>query len=93
MNVTIMSYFSEYFGTLFFILTILASGGNPLVIGAALALAIFLVGDISGAYFNPAVTVAMFMNGSITTLNMLLYVLIQLIGGASAYFIYRMIHH
>jgi hypothetical protein len=34
----------------------------------------------------------MFMNGSITVVNMLVYILLQLLGGASAYLVYRMMH-
>ena len=40
MRVTATSYFAEYVGTFFFILAIFVSMGNPLVIGAALALVI-----------------------------------------------------
>jgi len=88
MKVTFASYLAEYFGAFFFILTIFASGGNPLVIGAALALVIFLIGSLSGAHVNPAVSVSMFMNGSLQPMELFSYVFAQLLGGVSAYYAY-----
>lgn len=42
------NYFVEFFGTMFFVYIILATG-NPLAIGAALALVVLLTRNISGA--------------------------------------------
>ena len=66
MKVSFISYVAEYIGTFFLILSIFASGGNPLVIGGALAVVVLLVGSISGGHINPAVSLAMYMNGSIS---------------------------
>lgn len=85
------AYVAEYIGTFFFILAIFASGGNPLVIGAALALVIFLIASISGGHVNPAVSLAMFMNGSLKPVDLFSYVFAQLLGGASAYYAYTMV--
>ena len=52
------NYFVEFVGTIFFVYVILATG-NPLAIGAALALAILLASKSSGGHFNPAVSIAM----------------------------------
>lgn len=90
MNITPRSYLAEYVGTFFFILAIFASGGNPLIIGGALALAIFLIADCSGGHVNPAVSLAMYMNGALKGSDLALYVLAQLLGGASAFYAYRM---
>jgi len=89
MKVTFASYLAEYIGTFFFILSIFASGGNPLIIGAALALAIFLVASISGGHVNPAVSLAMYMNGQLKPMDLFSYVFAQLLGGASAYYAYK----
>jgi aquaporin Z len=89
MKVTFASYLAEYFGAFFFILAIFASGGNPLVIGAALALVIFIVASISGGHINPAVSLAMYMNGQIRPTDLFSYVFAQLLGGASAYYAYK----
>ena len=90
MNITPRSYLAEYVGTFFFILAIFASGGNPLIIGGALALVIFLIADCSGGHVNPAVSLAMYMNGALKGSDLALYVLAQLLGGASAFYAYRM---
>ena len=90
MKVTATSYFAEYIGAFFFILTIFASGGNPLIIGSALALVIFLIASISGGHVNPAVSVAMYMKGSLTFVDLLMYIFAQVLGGVSAYVAYNM---
>jgi aquaporin Z len=86
----IIPYLAEYLGAFFFILAIFSSGGNPLVIGGALALVIFLVGSISGGYINPAVSVTMFLNRDISMNKLIGYIVAQVLGGASAYYTYRM---
>jgi aquaporin Z len=90
MIITPLTYLAEYVGTFFFILAIFASGGNPLIIGGALALAIFLIGERSGGHVNPAVSAAMYMNGSLKGTNLALYILAQILGGISAFYVYRM---
>jgi aquaporin Z len=91
MRVTVGSYIAEYIGTFFFILSIFASAGNPIIIGAALALVIFLVGSVSGGMVNPAVSLAMYMNGTINAADLFTYVFLQLLGGASAFYAYKML--
>jgi aquaporin Z len=91
MKVSFASYIAEYVGTFFFILAIFASGGNPLIIGAALALAIFLIASVSGGHVNPAVSLAMYMNGALKPVELFSYVFAQLLGGASAYYAFKMI--
>jgi len=91
MKITFASYVAEYIGAFFFILAIFASAGNPLIIGAALALVIFLVANISGGHVNPAVSLAMYMNGSLKPTDLFSYVFAQLLGGASAYYAYKMV--
>ena len=86
----IIPYLAEYLGAFFFILAIFSSGGNPLVIGGALALVIFLVGSISGGHINPAVSVTMFLNRDISMNKLIGYIVAQVLGGASAYYTYRM---
>ena len=88
-----LSYLAEYLGTFFFVLAIFSSGGNPLIIGGALALVIFLIGGISGGHVNPAVSASMLLNNSISKTKFLGYVVAQLLGGASAYYTYRMAKH
>ena len=51
------AYLAEYLGSFFFILVVLMSGGNPFVIGGALAVTVMLIGGISGGHVNPSVSV------------------------------------
>jgi aquaporin Z len=91
MKPAILPYLAEYLGTFFFILVIFASGGNALAIGAALAAVIYLVSGHSGAHVNPAVSIAMHMNGTLTQGNLLYYIIAQMLGALSAFYAYRTI--
>lgn len=77
----------EFAGTLFF-LSVIISTGNWAAIGAALALVAFLGGGISGGHYNPAVTFMFFVKDQISLRDALAYVVVQLLGGASAFFLY-----
>ena len=79
---------AEFFGTFLLIMSILATG-NALAVGATLALVIFLIGSLSGGHVNPAVSLAMFVNGSMTVAELLGYFAVQLLGGALAVFVYK----
>lgn len=78
-----IKYLVEFLGTLFFLFTILASG-NALVIGLALAIAIFIGGPISGGNFNPAVSVMMTFAGKLSKKDLLPYIVAQVAGGLTA---------
>ena len=83
------AYLAEYLGSFFFIFAILMSGGNAFVIGGALVITVLLVGDISGAHVNPAVSVAQYLRGSLRPSDLLSFVAVQLLGGVSAYYAYH----
>jgi len=85
------AYTAELLGTYFFVLSVIASGGNAIVCGGALALVIILVGGISSAFLNPAVSLAMFIQGSLTVVDLLAYVGAQMLGGLAAVMTYRLI--
>ena len=80
---------AEFLGTLLLVLSVIASGANAWIVGGALALIILLVGTMSGAHVNPAVSLAMFLRGSLTSQELAGYVVVQLLGGASALYIYQ----
>ena len=92
MKVSTLSYFAEYLGSFFFILVIFASGGNALAIGAALAAVIYLIAGHSGAHVNPAVSFAMYHNGTISSVSLLYYIGAQFLGALSAFYAYKAIH-
>tara|TARA_Y100000816_G_C25940955_1_gene490772 strand:- start:484 stop:750 length:267 start_codon:yes stop_codon:yes gene_type:complete len=76
-------YIVEFLGTLFFVF-IIASVGNPLAIGSALAIVIILGGYISGGHFNPAVSVAMAYIGKLNKNDLVPYILSQIAGAMVA---------
>jgi aquaporin Z len=59
---------TEFIGTFFLVMSAgLASGDlTVLIIGATLMVMIFAGGHISGAHYNPAVTLAVFIRGRCT---------------------------
>jgi aquaporin Z len=82
------SYLVEFFGAAFFIYVIFATG-NPLAIGAALALVILVTSSISGGHINPAVTIAMASAGKLPVDEVLPYCLAQILGGLTALQLYK----
>jgi len=79
----INKYVVEFLGTLFFLYVIVATG-NALAIGAALAIAIMIGGNISGGHFNPAVSVMMYAAGKLSRSDLIPYLLVQVAGGLVA---------
>ena len=77
------NYLAEFSGSLFFIYVIISTG-NPLAIGAALALVILMTSNISGGHMNPAVTIVMAALGKISTEEIVPYILAQVFGGLVA---------
>ena len=74
---------AEFFGTALLVYVILATG-NPLAIGAALALIILLIGTISGGHVNPAVSIVMASIGRLPIDDLVPYCLAQIFGGLVA---------
>jgi len=88
-------YFAEFVGTYFLVLTIgcnvlTGSIGAALSVGSILMVMIYSLYSVSGAHFNPAVTVAVKMSGRniLPMRDVLFYILFQLIGGVAAGFTY-----
>lgn len=84
-------YVTELIGTFFLVLTIgctvvPGSAGviPPLAIGAALMVMIFAGGHISGAHYNPAVTLAVFLRGRCSAADVAPYMVCQVVGAAAA---------
>jgi glycerol uptake facilitator-like aquaporin len=61
--------------------TALALLGNTLPTGAILVVLITIFGPISGAHFNPAVTLVFALKRELTRRDALLYIVTQIIGG------------
>ncbi len=84
-------YLTELIGTYFLVLTIgstvipgLPGVIPPLAIGAALMVMVYAGGHISGAHYNPAVTVAVCIRGGIEAKEVVPYWVSQIVGAALA---------
>jgi len=80
---------TEFTGTFFLVLTIgLTVMGQaplaPLAIGAALMVMVYMGGPISGAHYNPAVTLAVLLRGKIGGGEAVRYVIAQMAGALAA---------
>ncbi|MEP6763706.1 MAG: aquaporin [Gemmatimonadaceae bacterium] len=84
-----ITYITEFVGTFFLVLTIglvVASGTAlaPVAIGSALMVMVYMGGHISGAHYNPAVTLAVWMRGKLETKHVAPYMIFQLLGAIVA---------
>ena len=84
-------YLVEFIGTFFLVLAIGMAviepgAGNlaPIAIGFALMVMVYAGGHISGAHYNPAVTLGIWMRGRVNTADVLPYIVSQLIAAALA---------
>lgn len=84
-------YLTEFIGTFFLVATIgftvIAPGAGdmaPLAIGASLMVMIFAGGHVSGAHYNPAVTLAVFLRGRCPAADIIPYWIFQFLGAAAA---------
>ncbi len=88
---------AEFLGTAFLLIGVVGSGimgealaggdtaiallANAIATGCILYVLITVLGPISGAHFNPAVTLAFLLRGEITPVAAALYVVVQIAGG------------
>ena len=88
---------AEFLGTFFLLATVVGSGimaenlaggnvaiallGNTIATGAILVVLILIFGPISGAHFNPAVTLSFVLRKEISTPYALIYIVVQIIAG------------
>lgn len=92
-------YVVELIGAFFLMLTLVLASNNPaialqapLAVGAMYMAMIYAGGHISGAHFNPAVTLAVFMRGKMERQEAGMYVLAQVIGAVIAAAIGTFLH-
>ena len=88
---------SEFIGTLFLVCTVVGSGimaanlsagndgiallGNTIATGAILVVLITLFAPLSGAHFNPVVSLIMALLREISTREAVFYIIVQIVGG------------
>jgi aquaporin Z len=77
------NYITEFIGTFFLVLAI-GLTGNPIAIGGMLMVMVYMGGHISGAHYNPAVSIAMIIRGLLSVKEAIKYILSQLLGAILA---------
>jgi len=82
-------YLVEFIGTFFLVLTVFAAVAKagvmaPVAIGAALMVMVYAGGHISGAHYNPAVSLGLAIRGALSWADFIPYVIAQVAGGALA---------
>lgn len=83
---------TEFLGTLFLTFIVLASRGNWLAIGGALAIGVLLGGRISGgAAYNPAIAIAYFSAGKIAATQLAAYIVAEIAGALAAFQLVKMV--
>ena len=80
---------TEFIGTFFLVLTIgmtvlIGTELAPIAIGAVLVAVIYMGGHVSGAHYNPAVTLAVWMRGRLPASEILPYMLAQVLAAVVA---------
>ena len=85
------NYLVEFIGTFFLVLVIGLTSINPgagviapLAIGAVLMVMIYAGGHLSGAHYNPAVTIAAWIRGKCPSKDVLPYIVSQVLAGIIA---------
>ena len=81
-------YITEFIGTFFLVLSV-ALTGNALAIGATLMVMVFAGGHLSGAHYNPAVTLAVLIRGKVSSSDAIIYIIVQIIAAIVAALIAR----
>ena len=82
-------YLAEFIGTFFLVFTVCAAvvkGGAlaPLAIGSILMVMVYAGGHVSGAHYNPAVTLGVLVRGRIGMTDAVTYWAVQFVAGAVA---------
>ena len=86
---------SEFLGTYILVLTVglnVLGGGCAFSIAASLMCMIYALGDVSGANFKPAVSLALLINGALDAATAGAYMGVQVLGGVVAAFTYTGIY-
>ena len=76
-------YLIEFIGT-FFLVTTIGLTGNPLAIGIMLTILVYMGGHISGAHYNPAVTISIYFKRLIEKKDAVIYIITQLLASLFA---------
>ena len=84
------NYITEFIGTFFLVLVIGLTGGQdyaPIAIGTILIVMVYMGGHISGAHYNPAVSIAMIIRGLLSVKEAIKYIISQIAAAILAAFL------
>ena len=84
------NYLIELIGT-FFLVLVIGLTGNPIAIGSILMVMVYMGGHISGAHYNPAVTLAILIRKKIEAKDAVMYMIFQITGALLAAVIFYLI--
>jgi len=82
---------AEFLGAFLLMVSILATGGNFLIIGLTLGFIVFLTGGISGAAVNPAVAAGLWYSGTLNSNTFFMYSVVEILGALAASYSYMII--
>jgi aquaporin Z len=93
-------YLTEFIGTFFLVLTIGLAAGlakehttlAALAIGSALMVMVYMGGHVSGAHYNPAVSLAVLLRGKLSAADFIPYLVAQLAGALAASYVAYLVH-
>src|SRR2546425_12697140 len=85
-----MKVLTEFVGSFLFMfaISLAAVGGSPLAplaIGGALMAMVYMGGHVSGAHYNPAISLAALLRGKLEQKDFIPYVLAQCVGSLAAF--------
>jgi glycerol uptake facilitator-like aquaporin len=89
-------FIGEFLGTFIFLSAIIFSVGfNPndmlilFKVGLGLIVACAIFGKVTGAHFNPAVSIMFYLNNQLSIDKLFLYILAQIAGGVTALLLFK----
>lgn len=87
-------FVTEFIGTFFLVLVVglvvvQEIAAAPVAIGAALTALVYMGGHISGAHYNPAISLAFLLRGELDRADLLPYMAVQIAGATAAAFAVR----
>jgi aquaporin Z len=87
-------YITEFIGTFFLVAVFCLTNGNflaPIAVGSLLAAIVYMGFPVSGAHYNPGITLAVLLLKKLSIKESLIYILIQLLAGCAGALCYFLI--
>ena len=89
-GVLVAALVAEFVGTFLLTIAIMGLQGNPFYVAFAIAGIVLMVGMVSGAHLNPAITVGAWVTRKINSARALGYVVAQVLGAGLAFTVLKM---